>query len=98
MSAEKRMSVFRASPQFLRDLFQLPEGAEIIGVHAEPGYRGVIQFYVEGCGPLTVEGGPITPVRPIAHQEVTAACVKLPLRIEWNFDAPEPVNVWGLKI
>ena len=98
MSAEKRMSVFRASPQFLRDLFQLPDGAEIIGVHAEPGYRGSIQFYVEGCGPLTAEGGPITPVHPIVHQEVTAEGVKLPLRIQWDFEAPKPVDVRNLKI
>jgi hypothetical protein len=46
----KKMALLRLGPIALRELFQLPAGAEVVRVEADHGYRGGVRVVIEGAG------------------------------------------------
>lgn len=72
---------FRASPEFLARLLQLPEGAEIDAVDADVTVRGELRFRIRGAGWPTPIGHVICESRPLVHTRPAEAA----MAIEWDF-------------
>lgn len=64
MSEIKKMASLRLGPAALRELFQLPEGVEVVRIESDFGYRGGLRLVIEGAGWATAEGAPIQPAEP----------------------------------
>jgi hypothetical protein len=54
-----KLAILQVSPDMLRELFQLPEGAEILDLRIPLDYRGLLEVKICGAGWETLEGQPI---------------------------------------
>lgn len=54
--ADKKMAILEIAPEFLREVFCLPDGAEIIDIYVPIDKRGVLEVKIVGAGWLTSEG------------------------------------------
>lgn len=81
-----RAALFRASPEFIAQLLQLPEGAVIDGVQEDVRYRGVLIFRIQGAGWLARPGDAITEARPV----VTVKAAEAAPLIDWGFPEVTP--------
>lgn len=56
----QKLAILSLSPDLLRELLQLPRGAEILDLRVPLYYRGVLEVKIVGAGWPTMEGQAIT--------------------------------------
>jgi hypothetical protein len=86
----KKMAILTLTPEALREFLELPEGAEVVRVELEYGYRGVLKLVIEGAGWDTPEGGPIRPsLTAIVTRHFAEDGAQLSRSINWGLPVGE---------
>lgn len=88
MSTPKVMAMITLSPAFLREILQLPDGAEVTGVSDVIHGREVVYLRIEGAGWPVEEGQAIPPAKCLISERRTPEGEKLWPEIKWDFQFP----------
>ena len=80
----KKMAILVVHADVLRELFQLPKGAEVVDLRVPVDRRGVIEIKIEGAGWLTGEGVMIQRTAAEVTRNFDAAGVETNRTIDWK--------------
>ncbi|MFA6204401.1 MAG: hypothetical protein WC710_14580 [Gallionella sp.] len=78
------MVILQITPEILRELFQLPEGAEILDLHIPMSYRGLLEVRVMGAGWPTMEGYSIMRTGGTVQKEYDADGKVVSRIVDWG--------------
>jgi hypothetical protein len=79
-----RMAILEISPEILREVFQLPEGAEILDLRVPIDYRGMLEVKIIGAGWEIPRGAAIVRTRGTIIQEFDATGAETRKVIDWG--------------
>ena len=82
MTTENRGFIFRATPEALAELLQLPPGAYIDAVDSQID-DGIVRFRIRGAGPQIEPGRMLHTMSPTVHRTFGADGSELRMRITW---------------
>lgn len=88
-----RLAILQITPELLRELFQLPDGAEILDLRVPIDYRGLLEVKIMGAGWQTLEGQGIMRTVGTVKQEYDAEGGVVNRSIDWGLPIDEPGTI-----
>lgn len=80
----RQLAILQISPELLRELFQLPDGAEVLDLRVPIDYRGLLDVKIAGAGWPTLEGQAIRRTTGTVTREFSAEGVEVRRSINWG--------------
>lgn len=80
----RKLAILQISPELLRELFQLPDGAEVLDLRVPIDYRGLLEVKIAGAGWPTLEGQAIMRTVGTVTREFDAGGAEVRRSIDWR--------------
>lgn len=81
----RRATYFRCTSDFLVQLLQLPEGAEICAVDIDVTRHSTLRFYIDGAGWPVQPGDTLREARPLIYNKPATVA----MQFEWDFQGAQ---------